>query len=76
MRNQGQRAAEFLVQKRGGPFGWGGLQVQGPRRDQHSWGGEPYGLSLERVVHVQLGMRTSNKVLCGPRAHSASRSES
>lgn len=41
MRNQGQRAAGFLVQK-GGPLGWGGLQVQGASEGSaFLWGGEP-----------------------------------
>ena len=67
MRNQGQRAAGSECRS------WVGCRCRRPCRDQHSCGEENLAsLILEPAVHVQLGVWTSSKVLCGLRAHSAS----
>ena len=56
-----------------GPWSGLGCRCSGPRSDQHSCGEENLSsLSLERVVHVQLGVWTTSKVPGGLHAHSAS----
>ena len=73
MRNQGQRAAGSWCRSGVDPWGEVGCRCRGPHSDQHSCGEENLSsLSLEHVVHIQLGMQTSSKVPGGLCAHSDS----